>query len=80
MKNILHQYVSEFNENDNEYYNQDIKNERAESWLSENIPQISIPDKDIEFHISYVTPVIGASTGPGMIGAYYYGEKVTITE
>lgn len=48
MKNILHQYVSEFNENDNEYYNQDIKNERAESWLSENIPQISIPDKDIE--------------------------------
>ena len=39
-----------------------------------------IPDKDIEFHISYVTPVIGASTGPGMIGAYYYGEKVTVTE
>ena len=39
-----------------------------------------IPDKDIEFHISYVTPVIRASTGPGMIGAYYYGEKVTITE
>ena len=25
MKNILHKYVSEFNENDNEYYNQDIK-------------------------------------------------------
>ena len=47
--------------------------------LKEEIIKL-IPDKDIEVHISYVSPVIGASCGPGMIGAYFYGDKVTVTE
>jgi hypothetical protein len=48
MQKLLHQYVCEFNQNDNEYYHQDIKNVDAEEWMSKNIPLISIPDKDLE--------------------------------
>lgn len=31
--------------------------------------------KDV--YINYVGPVIGATVGPGMIGIYYYGDKIT---
>ena len=48
MQDLLHRYVSEFNQNDNEYYHQDIKNADAAEWMSKNIPLISIPDKEIE--------------------------------
>ena len=48
MKSILTNYVNEFNANDNEYYIQDIPNEKALDWMSKNIPLIDIPDKTIE--------------------------------
>ncbi len=48
MKNILLQYVSKFNNDDNEHYKQAIDNAHANEWLIENIPLIDIPDKLIE--------------------------------
>jgi len=32
--------------------------------------------KDLDVHIGYVGPCIGATVGPGMLGVYYYGKKV----
>lgn len=36
-----------------------------------------IPDKKIDVHFGYVGPIVGASCGPGMISAYFFGKKVT---
>ena len=36
-----------------------------------------VPFKDIK--VMYLGPIIGASTGPGTFGIYYYGKEVTIT-
>lgn len=48
MKQILSEYVHKFNNNDNEYYIQDIDNKHALNWMAENVPLIEIPDKTIE--------------------------------
>ncbi len=37
-----------------------------------------IPDKEIPINIEPLGPIIGGSTGPGMIAAYCYGKEVTI--
>lgn len=34
--------------------------------------------KEIDIHIGYVGPCVGATVGPGMIGAYCLGKKVTV--
>ncbi|MBE7087716.1 MAG: DegV family protein [Clostridiales bacterium] len=34
--------------------------------------------KEIDIHIGYVGACIGATVGPGMIGVYYFGKKVTV--
>lgn len=44
----LEDYVSEFNENDEEIYKNDIDNNHAYEWLSEEIPVLECPDKVIE--------------------------------
>lgn len=44
----LKEYVKKFNNDDNEYFKQDISNQMAGNWLSENIPLIDIPDKLLE--------------------------------
>lgn len=36
--------------------------------------------KEIDVHIGYVEPAVGASVGPGMIGVYYFGKKVTVNK
>lgn len=48
MKKLLTEYVSELNQNDNEYYRQNVPNANAADWMWENIPLIDIPDKAIE--------------------------------
>ena len=45
---ILRSYVDAFNENDTEYYRQDIENSGAAAWMLENIPLVELPDKTIE--------------------------------
>jgi len=37
-----------------------------------------IPEKDVPIFIEPLGPIIGASTGPGMIAAYCYGKEVTL--
>ncbi len=46
-------------------------------WLRDLIRE-RIPDKQIPIDIEPLGPIIGASTGPGMIAAYCYGKAVTI--
>ena len=48
LEDLLRRYVDAFNRNDEECYVQDIKNEDAAAWLTENIPYIEIPDKTVE--------------------------------
>ncbi len=36
--------------------------------------------RDVEVHIGYVGPCVGSSVGPGMLGVYYYGKKVTTNQ
>ena len=44
----LYDYVEEFNNNDNEFFSQLIPNDKAFEFLSEQIPLIDIPDKELE--------------------------------
>lgn len=44
----LQQYVSRFNEMDDELYVQHIPNSQAEEFLRNNIPQLDSPDKQLE--------------------------------
>ena len=44
----LESYVKKFNESDNELYRQHIPNKNAFEFLSENIPLIELPNKDLE--------------------------------
>ena len=44
----LKNYIYRFNKNDNEIYKQFITNDEALLFLSENIPMIDLPDKEIE--------------------------------
>ena len=39
-----------------------------------------LEDKNIPIHIGYVGSCIGATVGPGMIGAYYFGKEVTLNK
>ena len=34
--------------------------------------------KEIDVHIGYVGPCVGSATGPGMLGVYFFGKKVTV--
>lgn len=36
--------------------------------------------KEVDVHIGYVGPCIGATVGPGMIGAYFFGKEVTLNK
>lgn len=47
-ENHFRQYIENFNQKDNELYIQHISNDSAFIFLSENIPLIDVPDKDIE--------------------------------
>ena len=44
----FYEYIEAFNENDNELYKQYLPNDSAFAFLSQNIPIIEIPDKEIE--------------------------------
>ncbi len=44
----LESYVKKFNESDNELYRQHIPNKNAFEFLSENIPLIELPNKNLE--------------------------------
>ena len=44
----LESYVEKFNKSDNELYPQHIPNENAFEFLSENIPLVDLPNKDLE--------------------------------
>ena len=44
----FHPYIESFNQKDDELYIQHISNDSVFTFLSENIPLIEIPDKDIE--------------------------------
>ena len=44
----LESYIQKFNKSDNELYPQHIPNEKAFKFLSENIPLIDLPNKDLE--------------------------------
>ena len=35
---------------------------------------------DVEIVVDYIGPIVGASTGPGTIGVYCYGEEVTFAD
>jgi len=45
---IFSSYIEKFNQNDNELYLQHIPNDSALAFLTENIPLIDLPNKDIE--------------------------------
>ncbi len=45
---IFREYIESFNQKDNELYVQYVPNDSAFEFLSENIPLIEVPDKDIE--------------------------------
>ncbi|MEJ6765270.1 MAG: hypothetical protein QNK50_06295 [Flavobacteriaceae bacterium] len=47
-ENYFLHYIESFNQKDNELYIQHISNDSAFTFLSENIPLIEVPDKDIE--------------------------------
>lgn len=49
-----------------------------EAVLLKDLIRERIPDKDIPIEIEPLGPIIGASTGPGMLAAYCYGTEVTI--
>ena len=49
--------------------------EEAEEF--KNIIAEALPDKDVEIHVGYIGPIVGASVGPGTLAVYFYGEKVT---
>ncbi|MBQ2769330.1 MAG: DegV family protein [Clostridia bacterium] len=34
--------------------------------------------KELDVHFGWVEPAVGASVGPGMLGIYYFGKKVTV--
>lgn len=36
-----------------------------------------MPDKDVEILFDYIGPIIGATTGPGTLALYFYGDEVT---
>ncbi len=46
--NKLYSYVSKFNRDDEECYAQDIANDTAFAWMSQNIPLLDCPDKTLE--------------------------------
>lgn len=48
LKQKLHSYVAVFNENDEQRYRQDVPNDRAEAFLSQQIPLLECPDAAIE--------------------------------
>ncbi|MFR1633191.1 MAG: DegV family protein [Oscillospiraceae bacterium] len=37
----------------------------------------NMPDKSVEVITAGIGPIIGATTGPGTLGVYCYGKKVT---
>ena len=37
----------------------------------------ALPDKDVDIHVGYIGPIVGASVGPGTLAVFCYGEKVT---
>ena len=47
-ENYFLHYIESFNQKDNELYIQHVSNDSAFTFLSENIPLIEVPDKDIE--------------------------------
>lgn len=49
--------------------------EEAEEF--KRIIEDAIPDKNVEIHVGYIGPIVGASVGPGTLAVYFYGEKVT---
>jgi hypothetical protein len=50
MKKLLDKYVSELNQNDNEYYRQDVPNANAADWMWENIPLKCGSARDLLLH------------------------------
>ena len=48
LRKKLHTYITAFNKNDEECYRQLIPNDRAEEFLTANIPLLECPDKAIE--------------------------------
>ena len=48
MKNLLKNYVEEFNRTDDELYVNDIPNAKAYEWLEDRIPLFECPDKQLE--------------------------------
>ena len=39
--------------------------------------QAALPDKNLDIHVGYIGPIVGASVGPGTLAVYFYGKKVT---
>lgn len=39
--------------------------------------QTALPDKNLDIHVGYIGPIVGASVGPGTLAVYFYGKKVT---
>lgn len=35
------------------------------------------PNKNLDVHIGYIGPIVGASVGPSMIGLFFFGDKIT---
>ncbi|MGN1093873.1 MAG: DegV family protein [Candidatus Neoclostridium sp.] len=39
--------------------------------------EAALPGKDLNVHVGYIGPIVGASVGPGTLAVYFYGKKVT---
>lgn len=37
----------------------------------------ALPDKNLDIHVGYIGPIVGASVGPGTLAVYFYGKEVT---
>ena len=40
----------------------------------------TMPNEKLDVHIGYIGPIVGATVGPGMLGVYFVGKKVTEPE
>ena len=39
--------------------------------------EAALPGKNLNIHVGYIGPIVGASVGPGTLAVYFYGKKVT---
>lgn len=50
--------------------------EEEAKLFAEKVKEL-MPDKNVEFLIDYIGPIVGATVGPGTMAVYFFGDEVT---